>query len=290
MIVRRMLFAALVLGVLPSMARADLIVVDFEDQGLAAGSYDNGSSGAGGITSRGVFFRNDYDPTYQAWNGFAVSTMTDTTDGSFTNQYSAFPGSGAGGSLTYAVGYGFFPNVFDPDYFETYVNLPDATDLVSIDIANTTYTALTIRDGDPYGFSKRFGGASGSDPDLFRLSIIGFGETFHGDGTNSGPIVGTVDVDLADYRSTDNALDFVLDRWKSVDLGGLAGARSLGFRLVTTDNGDYGPNTPTYFALDNLKLRTRGAIVPEPGAGVLALTGIASFGGLIWRRRVRGRA
>ncbi|GIW89204.1 MAG: hypothetical protein KatS3mg108_3528 [Isosphaeraceae bacterium] len=260
----------------PTLVRGDLIV-DFEDLGLPAESFYNGSDGAGGFTSRGVFFRNQYNPTYGSWSGIAASTMTDTTNPFFTNQFSAWPGSGAGGSRTFAVSFGFFPNAFDLDYYESFVNLPDNHQVVSLDVANTTYAALTIRDGDPYGFSKKFGGPTGNDPDLFRLVILGFDSAFSDDGTNSGNLVGTVMVDLADYRFTDNRLDYILDRWLTVDLSGLAAARALGFRLETTDVGPFGPNTPTYFAFDNLRLRSNSTVVPEPATLILALTGLGTL-------------
>lgn len=285
MVRRSLLMAALLLS--PALARADLITVDFEDLGLPTSSYDNGSSGSGGFTSRGVFFRNDYNPAFDAWNGFSASTMTNTTDPSFTNQYSAYPGSGAKGSKTFAVAFGFFPNVFDPDYFESYINLPDGYDAVSLDVANTTYAALTIRDGDPYGFTKPFGGKSGNDPDLFQLFIVGFDQTFSADGTNSGGVVGEVAVDLADYHFTDNRLDYILNRWLTADLSSLAGARSLGFRFETTDNGEFGPNTPFTVAIDNLRLQSRSAAVPEPGSFALALTGLVGLG--LVRRRPASR-
>jgi hypothetical protein len=267
----------LVLLLLPAFARADLIV-DFEDLGLPASSYDNGSGGAGGFSSRGVFFRNSYDPTYQSWYGFAASTMTNTTDPSYTNQYSAFPGSGSGGSRTFAVAFGYFPNDLDPGYYESYVNLPDGYEAVSLDVANTTYAALTVRDGDPYGFSKKFGGRTGNDPDLFRLVILGFDTTFSSDGANPGSLIGSVAVNLADYRFADNSLDYVLSHWLTADLSSLAGARALGFRLETTDVGPYGPNTPAYFALDNLRLRSLPTVaVPEPSGIALALSGLIAL-------------
>jgi hypothetical protein len=257
-----------------SPANAGNLLIDFEELGLPKNSYDNGSSGSGGFTSGGAFFNNTFDTTYSVWNGWAASTMTDGVSPGYLNQYSAFPGSGAGGSATYAVAFSFFPNLFDGNYFDATINLPQNAELVSIDVANTTYTALSIRDGDP--FAKKFGGKSGNDPDYLRLTITGFDQAFGADGLNPGAIVGAVDFYLADFRFTDNTWDFILSRWATVDLNPLKNARSLGFALTTSDLGPFGPNTPTYFALDNLRLRTLST-VPEPASAWLLMLGVAAL-------------
>ena len=57
-----------------------------------------------------------------------------------------------------------------------------------------------MRDGD--AFSKKFGGASGDDPDWFKLTITGNDST--------GASVGSVDFYLADYRSSTNSLAYIV--------------------------------------------------------------------------------
>jgi hypothetical protein len=65
-----------------------------------------------------------------------------------------------------------------------------------------------------------------------------------------------------------------------LDLSALSQARSIGITFYTTDAGDFGPNTPTYVAIDNLVLV---AAVPEPGA--LVVLGVVALGGTLSRRR-----
>jgi hypothetical protein len=128
-----------------------------------------------------------------------------------------------------------------------------------------------MRDGD--AFAKKFGGATGNDPDFFKLTIIGK--------EASDVVVNTVDFYLADFRSANNAQDYVVNSWTTVDLTSLAGSRTLTFTLSSSDNGQFGMNTPAYFAIDDL------TFVPEPGA-VLVTLAIAALSPMV-RRGGRGQ-
>lgn len=219
----------------PALARR--VVVDFEDLQLAPNSFYNGADGAGGFTSEGAFFNNSYNPTYQSWSGWSYSNTTDTTTPGFTNQYSAYTGGGFGGSSNYGVAYTFYPG-------NAYVNLPTGFTLKSMRVTNTTYAVLSMLSGDQ--FAKKFGGASGNDPDFFLLTITGLNA--------SNATVGTVQFYLADYRFFNNSKDYIVDTWQRVDLSSLKGATKLSFALTSSDTGPYGMNTPAYFAIDNLVL------------------------------------
>ena len=277
---------ASVLVLLPtSSALAE--IVDFEDltpatsyTGPGGVEYWNGSDRSGGFTSNGVFFVNRYNTKYGSWDGFAYSNTTDTTTAGYTNQFSAVVGGGYGGSRNYAVGYANVWAVNDTEL--PYLQLPADRRVESVYITNTTYAALSMRDGDPtdppgQSFAKKFGGATGNDPDWFLLKI--FGCNGAGDRLSD-----SVELYLADFRSSDNADDYIIDDWTLVDLSPLAEARTLYFQLTSTDNHpDWGMNTPAYFAIDDLVL----SIVPEPSAAVLLGIGGLSLGGILLRRRRR---
>ena len=68
--------------------------------------------------------------------------------------------------------------------------------------------------------------------------------------------MGEVPFRLADYSFADNSRDYVVRDWRLVDLSGLIGARSLGFRMESTDLDPVfgGYLTPAYFALDDLTI------------------------------------
>lgn len=241
----------------PALARADF-VIDFEDQGLAEGEFDNGSDGAGGFVSRGVLFENsftDFGGGFSGWTGFSASAVRDTTTAGYGNQYAAYDlggsvaGSGAGDSIGYGV---FF------DGAERMV-LPFEATVASAWLTNGTYPALSMLSGD--GFAKKFGGPSGDDPDWFLLTITGYDAL--------GGVTGQVDFDLADFAFVDPALDYVVDAWTLVDLSSLGPVKSLGFSFSGSDVGTFGLNTPAYVAIDDV------TVVPEPGTALLVGVGLA---------------
>ncbi|MDG2222133.1 MAG: DUF4465 domain-containing protein [Rubripirellula sp.] len=216
--------------------------VRLEDLGrrLSAESFYNGSDEAGGFVSDGMFFSNEYNPVWGNWSGWSYSKTTDTTTAGFTNQYSVFvegdglsQGRGALGSDTYAVAAAFSTprvvrNPMIHGAFQT------------IEVANTTYAALSMQQGDD--FAKKFGGPTGNDPDFFLLTIEGL--------DSAGQSTGTVDFYLADFRSEDNQYDYIVDQWTTVDVSTLGDAVELTFSLTSSDNGSFGMNTPAYVAAD----------------------------------------
>lgn len=278
---------ALVASIGLSAARAD-VIVDFEDIPLAPGAYDNGDPGglAPGdevstlFVSNGAEFNNtfgvDRSFAYPYWGGWAISSVDNPTTPGFGNQYASFAGGGAGGGGNYGVAFGSTPGA-------SVINLPDvdfAPAGMSVEITNTAYTALSMRDGDP--FSPAFGGPDGNRADFFLLTIFGYA----GAGATGG-VLGSVDFYLADYRFSDNALDHIVDTWTTVDLSSLLGSASLSFALTAgqahTDP-IFGLTIPAYFALDNLTIRA----VPEPSS--LAMVGLGLIAGVgVLRRRNRAR-
>ncbi len=234
------------------------LTVDFEELPLESEDFYNGSDLAGGFSSYGVSFNNEFSGFWQGWS---YSRTTDITTPGASNQYSAFSGSGAEGSLQYGVAFngydgggGIIPTI----------TLPAGAEPTSVKVTNTTYAALSMLNGDP--FAKNFGGASGNDPDRFLLQVVGWDD-------NNVPIEDPnghvhdmpfenanghvhVDFDLANYEFNDPNDDFIVDQWTALDLTPLTGlgVRKLAFRLTSTDNGIFGMNTPAYVAIDNLVL------------------------------------
>ena len=168
--------------------------------------------------------------TYESWGalywaGFALSTVSNTTDGTWHNQYAAAQALAA----AYAVGYddgGMHPAP------EILFDLPAAPK--SILLNNTTYAALTIRNGDGNGFAQPF-----TDGDYFFLTLAAR--------DLDGNVLAATNHFLADFR---NGNSFIQTNWSTLDLSWMPPAvASLVGTMTTSDVGDWGPNTPMYFAL-----------------------------------------
>jgi hypothetical protein len=211
------------------------LVAGFDDLSLEAESYWNGSDGTGYFVSGPMTFLNSYNMEGNYWNGFSYSNITDNTTVGYTNQYSAITGSGAKGSANYAVSY-LFGN--------SKITFDKTTSLYGLYVTNATYTAGTIKVGDEY--SKKFGGETGDDPDWLKLTIKGW--------RNDETLKGSVDYYLADYRFSDNSADYIVSDWQWVDLSKLQEVDFLTFELSSTDNNDWGMNTPAFFCIDNITL------------------------------------
>jgi hypothetical protein len=248
--------------------------IDFEDLGanlpISGNYYYDGCNAAGpptAFSSQGATFNNE-TATFGSscfWQGWAYSQTTDVTTPGFANQYSAIAGSGAGSSATYGVAFtGGEVGAQGPVSRITFAQEVDLAGL-GVALTNTTYATLSMRDGD--GFAKKFGGASGTDPDYFLLTITGR------DASNA--ITGSVEFALADYRFADDALDYIVTQWTFVDLSGLGSVAALEFSLDSSDQSFGFLNTPSYFALDDL------LSVPEPDSAALLAFGLA----LLARRR-----
>jgi hypothetical protein len=272
--------AAILLGAIllvlpsPSLAGGGFVVGTFEDQYPGPNTYKNDFQPTNSFTTGGFTLNNNYDSTYGSWSGFSVSSMVDNTFGGvdYSHQYGAYApqganGTGAGGSATYGVAFNFSQG-------DAIINLPSGVNPYSIDITNTTYTAQSITLGDQFARAFHQG-------DYFRLDILGFSE-LNGNGTQ----VGDVPFYLADYPDYQGSTLQLVNNWTTVSLTSLAGAESLEFNLTSTDVGQFGMNTPAFFAVDNI---TGVTVVPEPSSFIICIIGVGSAGLCYLHRRMRIR-
>lgn len=284
-------------GAKPSHSFAD--VVQFESLPLPASQYNNGSvflsaehrapftvTSEGDnlygdyetqqyFSTEGVAFGNSYaygsfnGQTYDYWSGWSWSAVSNTSDGSYLNQYASWTGGGSDGTgggvsgQSYAIAFG------DSAWF----NIPENAVLESLDLSNTTYAAKTMLEGINGG--KKFGGSSGNDADYFSVTFHGF------DGIDEQATeVASETFYLADYRFDDSALDYVLDQWETVQLTGFEGVRQVRLSFDGSDTSTFGLVTPAYLAIDRLQF----SAVPEPTTG-LVLGALSLAFGLVRRRK-----
>ncbi|WP_028319692.1 DUF4465 domain-containing protein [Desulfobulbus elongatus] len=256
-------------------------VATFEDLELSANSYwsgdDSGSElgTSSGFTSGDNYFANYQYVEWNLWEGFAYSNMTDTTTAGYTNQFSAITGGGVNGSANYAVAYTFTMMGQPAQTYNGMTTGDYAQTVAGFYVTNTTYAYLSMLKGD--SFAKAFGGANGMDEDWFKLTVYALDADYSRTGD-------AVDFYLADYRFADSSEDYIIDHWTWVDLTGLGEVYGLEFQLTSSDTGQWGMNTPAYFAMDNLE--TVAAPVPVPAAAWLLGSGLI---GLVGLRQRTGR-
>ncbi|PZF71089.1 DUF4465 domain-containing protein [Taibaiella soli] len=189
-----------------------------------------------------------YDTSYGGyWTaGWLYSNMTDSVTSGYTNMYSAKAGKGYNGSAQYAVANG--------DAMIRLINQGLGQPVSGLYITNSTYTYNSMRDGD--GFAKKF---TAADSDWFKVTIKGY----------SGGQLTTDSVNfmLADFTKADSTQDYIQKDWAWVDLSSLGAVDSITFHLSSSDNGQYGMNTPGFFCIDNF---TSSYIYPNGVPSVMA--------------------
>ena len=220
------------------------------------GSDMSGTSNGSGLfdttfVDNEIEFANQYDTTWGAtygyWSqGWAFSDVTSDTLTGFNGLYSSYAG-GANSGNNYAVG---------TNLSELTVTGNGVTVLSTIYITNNNYAAHSMLTGD--SFAKKFGSPNnaGGNPDgtngedWFLLTIVGY--NLQGDVTDS------VGFYLADYRFADSTQDYIVKNWTAVDLSSLGGVHKIQFKLSSSDNGQFGMNTPAFFAVDDVSHGTVG--------------------------------
>ena len=200
-------------------------------------------------TSQGVSFS-----TSGPFNGgWSYSNVDNITTPGFGNQFAAITGSDFDGVGNYALAY---ESIFTGE--RPVVTLGGPSIINSVQVTNTTYAALSMRNGD--SFTDPFGGADDNVPDFLRLTFTG---------SHRGVETGTVEFFLGDYRFADNSLDFIVDEWTEVNLTGLGVIDSLSLSFDGSQNDPiFGLNSPAYAAFDNFSITS----VPEPSSMVALCT------------------
>ena len=236
-----------------STVSGQLITEGFETMPMDSGTILNGSKGERDILlhPKGPFVSHMpvlWDTSFGGYwaAGWAVSRKLDGSGGAsdfVKHLYCAKPGQGSEKNMSgkydgkaYAIGMNgsFIVSEAGPN-----------SGILGFKISNTTFAYNSMKSGD--AFAKKFGGASGNDADSFVLKISAF---------HKGQFLFSKRVVLADFRFSDNTKDYILDSWAIVDLSmpqNEVGPRdSFVFELMSSDNGQFGMNTPGFFAIDEV--------------------------------------
>jgi len=217
---------------------------DFETPPLASESKWNGSNQTLSLSTVFTSGYYDFENTYNMVSGtgysqsWSYSNHSDVTTAGPANQYACNVGVGES-SAQYGI-----CNASSYANNRMFSTSKVAFTPTGAYFTNTTYATLSMQNGD--NFTTQFGDVNNavSGEDWFLLTIYGLGS----DSTRTGD---SVNYYLADYRFSDNTLDFIIDEWTWVDLSSLGSVYGLDFELSSSDVGQWGMNTPAYFAMDN---------------------------------------
>ncbi len=257
-----MKYYPMITSVLLACGMAHATLVDFDSKSpVPGGYYAPNVGGSQDWQDGGATFGMLEDLSFgYYWEGFTYSDVNDPSTSGFANQYAVYgTGMDRSGSGAYAVGFSGY-------YQPTTISFGGTSAVDGFYVNNTAYAALDMITGS--GFTKAF-----TTNDWFKLTI---------EGLSGATSQGSVEVLLSDftgYTAGDDKNNYMLTDWTWVDLTGLgSNVTSLAFTLSSSDTGDFGMNTPAYFAMDELSYD----VIPEPATAALLLAG---FGGMAWFRR-----
>lgn len=198
-------------------------------------TYWNGEDGSGKLQDDFFVYTNNYNAEWGSWDGFALSCSTSTTfnaDNYLTDQYNCCTSMLS--SKVFMVGYYSAYNNSEPTIYTT-VSKTNHTRRpfypINVDIANAAYTMSVIKNGNAY--AKKF-----DTSDYLHLYVTGY---------KDGQETKSLKLPLAENGG-------FLTGWANADLRSLGLVDEIRFKMDSSDKGDWGINTPTYFCLDNLTI------------------------------------
>ena len=184
------------------------------------------------------------------WDGFTMSNITDNSNHGpdsqnwVANQFGAMPRGGVNGvGSNFLVAYwGSWMEAGATSVTGTsaHVSFNDNKTYKAVGtyVSNAPWPYYGILEGD--GFARAF-----VQGDYFKLIATGYAR----DGVT---VTATAEHYLADFRSTNPTQWKNNNKWEWMDLSALGEVAYIRFSMESTDSGDYGINTATYFCLDKL--------------------------------------
>jgi hypothetical protein len=213
-------------------AGAQTVTSTFESLALGADTFYNAPVSQS-WTDGGCKFQYKKSGSY--WTGgFAYTNKRDSSTAGFTNLYGIKAYAGRNSSAKWAIG----------QQMAVVSQTLSSARFEGLYMTNTTFAYKSMKNGD--SFAKKFGGATGNDPDFLKVHIKGYA---------NGAAKDSVEFMLADFRFSDNTKDYILKTWEYVDLSKLGKVDSLMFVMYSSDNDpNYGMNTPGFFAIDDISV------------------------------------
>lgn len=222
-----------------------MVTITFENLNLSSQGYWNGSDLKGKMVKEyyygslvtnyynevnfgEIILHNLYTQTWQSWNGFAVSSLTNKIAPGSNNVYSVYDDCGASLSNQFLVASNDATMNFNEGK-EKKVN--------SVRVNNCTYTYLAIAEGNDGEF---MGCTKFSDGDYFSVTFTGY--------DINGNITNDCTYYLADFR---DGKSYICEDWTTVNISSLGKVNKIVVTFDSSDKNEYGILTPTYVCLDD---------------------------------------
>ncbi len=209
------------------LSKANTEFIGNKDAGMEDGNYYYKNTFS---DQTGLFIFDNYmneDSTFGG--GFTYTNKTDITTSGYTN-ISAITGTGKNGT-TYLTSN---TSSYSPSKFHFASNASYV--IKGMYVTNSTYAYLSMKNGD--AIAKKF--VSG---DWLKLTATGLDQ--------SGNTISTAEIYLADYRDSKTVM---LNQWTWFDLSSLGTVAGVKFDMTSSDNGQWGMNTPSYFCADGITI------------------------------------
>lgn len=222
--------------------------IEYDENDVWTRAYDNDAT----VYAQEFLFTHTANVEYHSYNGFVASKTTLITESAgMDDQFGCMAKGGVAGEGTpYLVAYwdSYADSNLDEKSCKVYTSSPYYYYAVGCYVCSSPYVYYTIQKGNAY--ARKF-----EQGDWFKLVAHGL------DGQDKE--TGTVEYYLADYRSA-NADEWTLnDSWQWFDLSSLGQVASIYFTMESSDTGEWGMNTPSYFCLDKLTVSTEPASVDK---------------------------
>ncbi len=213
------------------IVRGEAMMATFEDNYLPEESFFNGDNDDDTWYSGSYAFNvgNAIWPgsTISFWYDYALSNQTSAAYASLADEYHSVTGGGYKSS-NFVIGYPVGGGTISVTHNE------DGDVISGFYITNTAYAYTSMAQGDGWNPALPAGGwlkVTAADAD---------------DSSNS------VDFYLADLRADNPADHYIVNDWEWFDLSPLGKVKEIIFSFDGSDKGEWGLNTPSYFAMDNL--------------------------------------
>ena len=219
--------------------------VEYRADSIWDKTYDEGESYSMLLDNNFVAYHLPSGQTYDgmSWEGFTVSRQQETDYFNTSNYLRQFSCT-AGGGVTEA------DAPYLMGYFSWYQEMIGSHSC-QVDLATEPREMLGAWVCPAnYMINNALFGAYPARPFAKgdTLSIVAHG--LDADGNDNGQSVVHY---FIDYRDAATENRYVQTDWQWMDLSGLGNVSGIYFTMESSDSGDFGPNTPTYFALDGLR-------------------------------------